>query len=95
VIKTNSELVKEPIKKKGEVFLISEKIKNNNTNTITDINNKNKNKTKIIKNEAINDDWDQPREEFKRDPSKWKYSKEELLERRKRLLKDKTTIKKK
>jgi hypothetical protein len=29
---------------------------------------------------------------FKRDKSKWKYSKEELLERRKKLLKEKTHI---
>lgn len=39
-----------------------------------------------IENTEIND--------YKRDDSKWKFSKNELLERKKRLLKDKSNIKK-
>lgn len=34
------------------------------------------------------------KDEFKRDDSKWKFSKNELLERKKKLLKDKSNIKK-
>jgi len=33
--------------------------------------------------------------EIKKDDSKWKYNKQELLERKKRLLKDKSSLKKK
>jgi hypothetical protein len=37
---------------------------------------------------------EQPENEFKRDDTKWKFNKQELAERRKKMLKDKSLIKK-
>ncbi len=69
----------------------SRKIKNNN------IEDKEKITTKIIL-ETRNiskdqNDENEAKNEVKRDDSKWKYNKNELLERKKKLLKDKSLIK--
>lgn len=64
-----------------------------------DTKNKNKNiikeEVKIVSNDNENDNENEEGYEnpFKRDETKWKYSKAELLERKKKLLKDKSKLK--
>lgn len=66
-------------------------IKTNGLRKNNFINNKKNTSDEIDTNEK-NDGLEN--NDFKRDDSKWKFNKNELLERKKKLLKDKTNIKK-
>ena len=65
-----------------------------NRNNYNSNNTKNKNLQAENREDYEENNSNQNANEFKRDETKWKYSKHELLERRKKMLKDKSLVKK-
>ena len=75
-------------------FLNEFKPKDRDNELLINIEKKNVEKNNIVKKEKIVEEVKEDNYEHKGDDTKWKFNKNELYERKKKLLKDKTNIKK-